>query len=338
MTSWTVHYDMRAPAFGTPAPALYAAALEQAAWLDEHGVTALVVSEHHGEDDGYLPSPLVLAGAFAARTRRAMISVNALPLTLHDPIAAAEQCQVVDQISGGRLVVTLVPGYVEAEFALFDVPFAGRGRLFDEKLAVFMQALTGEPFERAGRTVRVTPGPVQRPRPMVLIGGASAVAARRAARVGDGFALGGPERGLGAVYREACAALGRPPGPVLVPPHPMAVHVADDPEAAWARIAPHTLHELDRYSAWAAGFEGHLYERVADPEQARRDGFYAVLTPDECVEVARRLAAEGSTVLFKPLIGGLDPELSWSSFELFVDKVLPALSGGGPTAPATGRG
>ena len=326
MTSWTVHYDMRAPGFGTPAPALYAAALEQATWLDERGVTALVVSEHHGEDDGYLPSPLVMAGALAARTRRAMISVNALTLTLHNPVAAAEQCQVVDQVSGGRLVVTLVPGYVEPEFALYGVPFAGRGREFDEKLAVFLPALTGEPFALGGRTVRVTPGPVQRPRPMVFIGGASAAAARRAARFGDGFALGGPDRGLGDAYRSACAELGRQPGPVLAPPHPMAVHVADDPEAAWARIAPHALHELDRYSAWAAGFEGHLYRRVTDPDQARRDGFYAVLTPDECIDVARRLTAEHSTVLFKPLIGGLDPDVSWASFELFVDKVLPALA------------
>jgi alkanesulfonate monooxygenase SsuD/methylene tetrahydromethanopterin reductase-like flavin-dependent oxidoreductase (luciferase family) len=323
MVSWTVHYDMRAPAFGTPAPQLYAAALEQAAWLDERGVTALVVSEHHGEDDGYLPSPLTMAAALAARTRRAMISVNALTLTLHDPIDAAEQCQIVDQVSGGRLVLTLVPGYVESEFALYRVEYAGRGRRFDEQLAIFLAALTGEPFELDGRTVRVTPGPVQRPRPMVFIGGASRRAARRAARFGDGFALGGPERGLGDVYRSTCAELGRPVGPVLVPPAPMAVHVADDPEAAWARIAPHALHELNRYSAWAAGFEGHLYEQVADAEQARKDGFYAVVTPDECVDIARRLQAEGSTVLFKPLIGGLDPDVSWASFELFVDRVLP---------------
>jgi alkanesulfonate monooxygenase SsuD/methylene tetrahydromethanopterin reductase-like flavin-dependent oxidoreductase (luciferase family) len=326
MVSWTVHYDMRAPAFGTPAPALYAAALEQAAWLDERGVTALVVSEHHGEDDGYLPSPLTMAAALAARTSRAMISVNALTLTLHDPIAAAEQCQVVDQVSCGRLVLTLVPGYVESEFALHRVPFAGRGRLFDDKLDVFLPALTGEPFELDGRTVRVTPGPVQRPRPMVFIGGASRVAARRAARVGDGFALGGPERDLGEVYRAACAELGRRPGPVMVPPHPMAVHVADDPERAWARIAPHALHELNRYGAWAAGFDGHLYRDVSDPDEARRDGFYAVLTPDECVDVGRRLQAEHSTVLFKPLIGGLDPDVSWASFELFVDEVLPRLA------------
>jgi alkanesulfonate monooxygenase SsuD/methylene tetrahydromethanopterin reductase-like flavin-dependent oxidoreductase (luciferase family) len=325
MTSWTVHYDMRAPAFGTPAPALYAAALEQAAWLDERGVTALVVSEHHGSDDGYLPSPLVMAGAIAARTSRAMVSVNALTLTLHNPVEAAEQCLVVDQISGGRLVVTLVPGYVESEFDLYGVPFAGRGRAFDEKLAVFLQALTGEPFDHDGRTQRVTPGPVQQPRPMVFIGGASVRAARRAAHFGDGFALGGPERGLGSIYREACESLGRAPGPVLVPPKPMAVHVAEDPEAAWARIAPHALHELNRYSAWAAGFEGSVYENVDDAEQARADGFYAVLTPDECVGLARRLVAERSTVLFKPLIGGLDPDVSWPSFELFVDKVLPAL-------------
>jgi alkanesulfonate monooxygenase SsuD/methylene tetrahydromethanopterin reductase-like flavin-dependent oxidoreductase (luciferase family) len=323
MVSWTVHYDMRAPSFGTPAPQLYAAALEQAAWLDERGVTALVVSEHHGEDDGYLPSPLTLASALAARTSRAMISVNALTLTLHDPVDAAEQCQIVDQVSGGRLVLTLVPGYVESEFALYRVPHAGRGRMFDEKLDVFLAALTGEPFELEGRTVRVTPGPVQRPRPLVFIGGASARAARRAARVGDGFALGGPERGLGDVYRAACADLGRPAGPVMVPPSPMAVHVSDDPEADWARIAPHALHELNRYSAWAAGFEGHLYDQVTDAERARKDGFYAVVTPDECVGIVRRLQAEHSTVLFKPLIGGLDPELSWSSFELFVDRVLP---------------
>lgn len=325
MTSWTVHYDMRAPEFGTPAPALYAAALEQAAWLDDKGVTALVVSEHHGESDGYLPSPLVMAGALAARTSKAMISVNALTLTLHNPVDAAEQCQVVDQISGGRLVVTLVPGYVESEFALYGAPYAGRGAVLDEKLAVFLPALTGEPFELDGRTVQVTPGPVQRPRPLVFIGGASRAAARRAARFGDGLALGGPERGLGAVYREACEALGRPVGPVMAPPHPMAVHVADDPEAAWARIAPHALHELNRYSAWAAGFEGSLYAEVSDAEAARADGFYAVLTPDECIDVARRLGEQGSTVLFKPLIGGLDPEVSWSSFELFVDEVLPAL-------------
>jgi alkanesulfonate monooxygenase SsuD/methylene tetrahydromethanopterin reductase-like flavin-dependent oxidoreductase (luciferase family) len=323
--SWTVHYDMRAPDFGTPAPDLYSAALDQAAWLDERGVTALVVSEHHGEDDGYLPSPLVMAAALAARTRRAMISVNALVLTLHNPVEAAEQCLVVDQVSDGRLAVTLVPGYVETEFAMYGVPFAGRGPTFEQKVEVFGKALTGEAFEHEGRTIRVTPAPVQRPRPMIFVGGARPAGARRAARLADGFALSGPSDELAAIYRAECEALGKHPGPVFVPPTPMAVHVAEDPEAAWARIAPHALHELNRYSQWAAGGGAHVYQDLRDPEQARREGFYAVVTPEECIELAQRSEAAHSTLLFKPLIGGLDPEVSWASFELFVDKVLPAI-------------
>ena len=51
MVSWTVHLDMRAPSFGTPAPELYRAALDLAAWADEHGVQSIAVSEH-GEEDG----------------------------------------------------------------------------------------------------------------------------------------------------------------------------------------------------------------------------------------------------------------------------------------------
>jgi hypothetical protein len=30
-------------------------------------------------------------------------------------------------------------------------------------------------------------------------------------------------------------------------------------------------------------------------------------------------------VVIKPLIGGLDPDVAWSSLELFASKVLPAL-------------
>ena len=48
------------------------------------------LSEHHGSDDGYLPSPLVVAAAMAAVTRRIPISVSALVVNLHDPIRLAE--------------------------------------------------------------------------------------------------------------------------------------------------------------------------------------------------------------------------------------------------------
>ncbi|HEX8804255.1 MAG TPA: LLM class flavin-dependent oxidoreductase, partial [Acidimicrobiales bacterium] len=231
MTTWTLHFDMRAPAFGTPAPQLYAAALDLAAWADERGALALVVSEHHGSPDGYLPSPLVMAGALAARTSQAIVSVNALVPTLHDPVALAEDALVVHQIAGGRLSITAVPGYVESELAMFGVDPADRIARFERHVAAFVAALGGGPVEVDGRTVTVTPGPVGGARPMVMLGGSTPAAARRAARLADGFCPAVPDERLRTAYLDACAAAGRPPGLVVLPPPFMSVFVAEDPEA-----------------------------------------------------------------------------------------------------------
>jgi hypothetical protein len=47
-------FDMRAPAFGTPTPELYRAALEMAGFADEIGVARINLMEHHQSEDGYL--------------------------------------------------------------------------------------------------------------------------------------------------------------------------------------------------------------------------------------------------------------------------------------------
>ncbi len=65
-----ISYDMRAPDFGAPAREIYAAALEQASWADELGFDTIGLGEHHCSSDGYNPSPLVLAAAMGARTKR----------------------------------------------------------------------------------------------------------------------------------------------------------------------------------------------------------------------------------------------------------------------------
>jgi hypothetical protein len=58
-----------------------------------------------------------------------------------------------------------------------------------------------------------------------------------------------------------------------------------------------------------------------DPAELRRTGNYRVLTPAECIEHIRRHGA----VTFKPLVGGLSPDVGWRSLQLFADEVLPAL-------------
>ena len=67
---FTLRFDMRAPDGTAPAQDLYAAAIEMCAWAETRGAIAVVLSEHHGAEDGHLPSPLILASAIAARTRR----------------------------------------------------------------------------------------------------------------------------------------------------------------------------------------------------------------------------------------------------------------------------
>ena len=139
--------DLRVPAFGTPRDQLYRAALDMAAWADERGVSAISLSEHHGSDDGCLPAALTMAAAVAARTERCFITINALPLTMHDPVTVAEQLAVLQTLSGGRLVVTVVPGYVRRELAMFGVDPGARGRILEERFAVLLRALDGEEFE-----------------------------------------------------------------------------------------------------------------------------------------------------------------------------------------------
>lgn len=320
---WVLLHDLRAPDFGARRDVLYHEALEMCAWADARGCPRIVVSEHHGSPDGFLPSPFVFGGAVAARTTEARVMLSALVLTLRDPIAAAEDAAVLDILSGGRLELTLVPGYVEAEFAMFGVPFDRRGALFEEKARAFVRALSGESFTYADRPVCVTPGPVQRPRPFIAIGGR---APKRAARLGDAFLPPAPDRVLEEAYRAECRRLGKGDGLVLSPAGPMWVFVADDPERAWDQLGPHALYETAAYGDWARPQPAaNPWRTLPDLRSVRDQGLYAVVTPDDCVALARTIGPTASLKL-KPLVAGLDPVLAWSSLELFVDKVLPQLA------------
>jgi alkanesulfonate monooxygenase SsuD/methylene tetrahydromethanopterin reductase-like flavin-dependent oxidoreductase (luciferase family) len=316
----SLRYDLRAPAFGPPAQALYAAALEQCVWAEDRGFDSVAVSEHHGSDDGYCPSPLVLAAAITGRTRSLRVMVAALVLPLYDPIRLAEDLAVLDLASGGRVDVVIGAGYRPEELAMYGRVMDDRVPLVEEGVAALRAAWSGEEFEYRGRRVRVTPTPSRPGGPMLLMGGATPGAARRAARLGDGFIP--VDASLWPVYEAACRDLGREPGPPPPPNGPLFIHVADDPERAWSRIAPHALHETNSYGSWLTSAEGiAVYTPMDDPQALRASGMYAVVTPDECLAMAR---ANGALRLH-PLMGGLPPDLAWESLELVATKVLPRL-------------
>jgi alkanesulfonate monooxygenase SsuD/methylene tetrahydromethanopterin reductase-like flavin-dependent oxidoreductase (luciferase family) len=321
---FTLRFDMRAPPGGAPAAELYAAALEMAEWGEAHGCLAVQVSEHHGSPDGYLPAPLILASAIAARTRRVPIQVAALILPLHDPVELAEQMAVLDLVSGGRVSYVLAAGYREAEFAQLGRDFRRRGRNMEAGLEALRRAFTGEAFEFEGRPVRVTPRPATPGGPPLLLGGGSAAAVRRAARFGLGMVTQGVDPALEALYRAECARHGRAPGLFLNPPRGTvtSAFVAEDPDAAWARIGPYLLHDARSYAEWLG--EGSAVSRSparSVAELRAEQGPYRIFTPEEAADHVR----QRGVLLMQPLCGGLPPALAWEHLELVAKRVLPAV-------------
>ena len=209
---FTLRFDMRAPASGAPIQELYAAALDMAEWGESRGCVAAIVSEHHASPDGYLPAPLILASALAGRTRTLPIQIAALLVPLHDPVELAERMAVLDVLSGGRVSYVCAIGYREEEYAMFGREMKGRGRRLESCLGVIRRALSGETFEYEGRPVRVTPTPVTPGGPMLMLGGNSRTAVRRAGRLGMAMLTQGGDSTLEEVYRQACEEAGQAPG------------------------------------------------------------------------------------------------------------------------------
>jgi alkanesulfonate monooxygenase SsuD/methylene tetrahydromethanopterin reductase-like flavin-dependent oxidoreductase (luciferase family) len=326
MALFALRYDLRAPDWAaTSHPDLYAACLDQCAWGDQNGLDLVVISEHHGVEDGYLPAPLTLAAAIAGRTNRIMISIAAALIPLHDPIRLAEQIAVLDLIGKGRVSIVAGIGYRREEFEMAGIDRKRRGAQTEEAVGVLRKAWTGEPFEWRGRTIVVTPRPFSQPHPPLFAGGSTEVAARRAARLKLGFFPAIEDQALKEAYDDEARKVGFEGGMYHSPKGPGFVHVTEDPDKAWAEISKYAWHDADTYRSWqTAGQRSQVTPKSSDLEGLRTEGIYAVVTPDECVALAEELGPFGTLVLH-PLLCGMPAEMGWESLELFRAKVMPRL-------------
>jgi alkanesulfonate monooxygenase SsuD/methylene tetrahydromethanopterin reductase-like flavin-dependent oxidoreductase (luciferase family) len=105
------------------------------------------------------------------------------------PLVTAKSFMTLDELSGGRAILGVGTGHVEAEFALLGVDFAQRGALTDAAIDELRAAFAGEYVHDAG----MRPRPRQSPLP-IWVGGSSKPALRRAATRGDGWLPKGTPR------------------------------------------------------------------------------------------------------------------------------------------------
>jgi len=132
----------------------------------------------------------------------------------------------------------------------------------EEGVTILRRAWAGQRIQRNGVELTVTPRPVQQPSPPIILGGNSKAAARRAARIADGFfpVLGERAAGLYDVFRDERERLGLDADPPHPPEGPMFLCISEDPDRTWARIAANALHETNSYAAWLE--EGNQRRRI----------------------------------------------------------------------------
>ena len=316
---------------------LYRDTLDLCQWADERGFHAVQLAEHHGCEDGYIPSPLVFGGAMAARTRQALLRF-VLVLPHYNPLRLAEDLAVLDLTSGGRVVAILAAGYAPHEFAMFGTDLADRGHLMEEGIAAIRAAWSGQPFAYRDRTVRITPQPAQGAATPLWMGGSSPVAARRAARLADHFYSN--DTALWDVFRQARREQGNDPGraPDLGPGFMI---VSEDPDREWERMGPYIAAEMEAYARFGASRRRLMGDSTTETEAQAEDASaesslqidlaavramnaYPILTPDEAIAYVDRLGPNDDLMLH-PLISGVPMPIVREQLATFERHILPRI-------------
>lgn len=157
-------------------------------WGDARTAADLaLVAERHGWDGFFVWEPVwgidawVMLAAAAMNTQTIRLGTMLTPLPRRRPWDLAGQTAAVDNLSGGRLILSVGLGATQAGWLAFE-PDPGRrvrARLLDEGLDVLTGLWAGQPFEYPGEHYQVQPAdfmppppPVQQPRiPIWVVGG-----------------------------------------------------------------------------------------------------------------------------------------------------------------------
>jgi alkanesulfonate monooxygenase SsuD/methylene tetrahydromethanopterin reductase-like flavin-dependent oxidoreductase (luciferase family) len=313
-----------------PSGEVYADVLDALVAAESLGFEFADFLEHHFTDDGYLPSPLMMASAVAGRTRKMHVCTNIAILPLYEPVRFAEDTAVLDCISNGRLELGLALGYRPEEYAGYRTDLKTRGSRADEALEIIRGLWRGERVTFHGRHfqvdgVQISPVPVQQPNPTLWLGGFSAPAFRRAAKYGDGYS-GPPTPGNFDGFREALTAAGRDPAAARFKSgYPGNLVVSDDPERTFALLAPHVIYFVNTYAKWFEGTDTHVWSAVHGNEELKASGMLTVLTPEDAVKQLKGLIAqfpmEAMTLSLAP--PGMPAHKMMQYHELFAKKVMP---------------
>ena len=159
-------------------------------WVHDHVFNVDRIYDRIGGRPYY--EPLTILTYVAAKTQRVALGTSVLVLPYHNPIRLAKIAATLDQLSGGRLILGVGVGSIPQESEAMGSPYAERGAITDEAIAVMKELWTQDDPSFAGAYshfsgMKFSPKPLQRPHIPLVIGGNSRAAVRRAVRLGNGW-------------------------------------------------------------------------------------------------------------------------------------------------------
>ncbi len=325
-------YDFRnPPAWKRPYDHLYNEIIDQIVWGEENGFDDIWLSEHHFIEDGYSPSLLPIAAAIASRTKKIHIGTSVVLLPFHNPVRMAEDAATVDVISGGRFELGVGVGYKVEEFESFAISSKERGARTNEGLEIIRRLWEGETLTFEGKyytvtKAKLTPEPIQQPRPPIWVGGFTPPALRRAAKYGDGYIGVGPLKEAYERYVTALEKVGKSTTDIRLAGGYFWLIPSEDPDKTWNEAAEHVRYQVNAYAEWSEKAGMPLFPKVPDTNALRQSGLFQVVDVDTCIQMIRDYALE--TPLTHYYSWTLPPGLpaSWIQphLELFTSKVIPA--------------
>src|ERR1700675_2599594 len=145
---------------------VYRNELRLAEMVEQLGFDSVWGVEHHFTDYTMCPDVLQFLSYMAGRTRHVQLGSMVVVLPWHDPMRVAEEVSMLDNLSGGRLILGLGRGAGKVEFDGFRLSMDESRARFVESAEMLLEGLERGYCEYDGEFVRqpradIRPAPVK---------------------------------------------------------------------------------------------------------------------------------------------------------------------------------